>query len=192
MASPLSGHGPVAVILPNTDTTAVVRTALVRSLEAAGLTKPQFVVQDAGGSDATQLADAEKDMAGGSRVLVLDPINSGVGTQIEVAAQSRGVETIDFDDLSLGGSRAYYVGYDQETAGRLLVKGLASCATAWHVAQPHILVLPGSATDGTASQVALGSNAASATVAPVAPLERGDSDGRHLGPVHGRRRVPGR
>ena len=132
------------------------------------------MVQDAEGSDATQLADAETDIARGSRVLLVDPINSGVGTQIEVEAQTKGVKTIDFDDLSLGGSRDYYVGYDQETAGRLLVKGLASCATAWHVAQPRLAVLPGPPNDGTASLLAQGYDAAlqpllAATIGPWRP-----------------------
>jgi len=154
------GHGPVGVLLPNTYTAAADRPALVKTLQAAGLKKAQFVVQDAGGSDATQLADAETDMARGSRVLLVDPINSGVGTQIEVEAQTNGVKTVDFDDLSLGGSRDYYVGYDEETAGRLLVKGLASCVTAWHVERPHIVVMSGPSNDGTTSQLAQGYDAA--------------------------------
>ena len=172
-----AGRGPVGVILPKaTRPRSSTAPALVKSLEAAGLKKSQFVVQDAGGSDATQLAEAETDIARGSRVLVLDPINSGVGTQIEVEAQTKGVKTIDFDDLSLGGSRDYYVGYDQETAGRLLVKGLARCATSWHVRRPRILVLPGPANDGAASRVAQGYDAALQPLAPRARLERGGPD----------------
>ena len=155
-----AGRGPVGVILPNAHTAAVYHSAFVKSLEAAGLKKSQFAVQDAAGSDATQLADAETDIAQGSRVLVVDPINSGVGTQIEVEAQTKGVKTIDFAGLSLGGSRDYYVGYNQETAGRLLVNGLARCATSWHVPRPRILVQPGPANGGTTTQLAQGYDAA--------------------------------
>jgi D-xylose transport system substrate-binding protein len=155
-----AGRGPVGVVLPNTYAAAVFRGALVKSLETAGLKKSQFMVQNADGSDATQLGDAEADIAQGSRVLLVDPINSGVGTQIEVEAQTKGVKTIDFDDLSLGGSRNYYVGYDQETAGRLLVNGLASCSTAWHVPRPRLAVLQGPPNDGTASLLAEGYDAA--------------------------------
>lgn len=155
-----AGHGPIGVILPNSYTDADFRNALVKSLKAAGLKKSEFMVQNAGGSDATQLGDAESDIAQGSRVLLVDPINSGVGTQVEVEAQTKGVKTIDFDDLSLGGSRNYYVGYDQETTGHLLVKGLASCSAAWHVAHPRVVILPGPPDDGTASLLAQGYNAA--------------------------------
>jgi D-xylose transport system substrate-binding protein len=155
-----AGHGPVGIILPNSSTAAIVGAALVKGLHTAGLKRSQFEVQNADGSDATQLGDAETDIAQGSRVLLVDPINSGVGTQIEVEAQTKGVKTVDFDNLSLGGSRNYYVGYDQVTAGRLLVKGLASCSEAWHVARPRLLVLPGPANDGTASQLAQGYDAA--------------------------------
>jgi D-xylose transport system substrate-binding protein len=155
-----AGHGPVGVLLPNSQTGALVGAALAKGLRTAGLMKSQFEVQNAEGSDATQLGDAETDIAHGSRVLLVDPINSGVGTQIEVAAQTKGVKTIDFDNLSLGGSRNYYVGYDQVTAGRLLVEGLASCSTAWHVARPRLLVLPGLADNGATSQLAQGYDAA--------------------------------
>jgi D-xylose transport system substrate-binding protein len=155
-----AGRGPVGVILPNIYTTAVEKTELSKVLAASGLRRSQFLVQDADGSDATQLGDAETDMARGSRVLLVDPINSGVGTQIEVEAQTKGVKTIDVADLSLGGSRDYYVGYDEVTAGRLLAKGLASCAASWHVRQPRLVVVPGPAGGGTASQLAHGYDAA--------------------------------
>jgi D-xylose transport system substrate-binding protein len=155
-----AGHGPVAVILPNLDTADVERPAFSRVLEATGLKKSQFVVQDAGGSGATQLAEAETDIAHGSKVLLLDPINSGVGTQIEVAARTKGIKTVDVGALSLGGSRDYYVGYNEVTTGRLLVKGLASCATSWHVQHPRLIVLPGPGTEGTTTLVAQGYDAA--------------------------------
>ena len=155
-----AGRGPVGVILPDSSTAATERGVFGKVLATAGLTGSQVLVQDAEGSDAAQLADAETDIARGSRVLLLDPINSGVGTQIEVEAQTNGVKTIDLDDLSLGGSRDYYVGYDEVAAGRQLAKGLASCAMAWHVRQPRIVVVPGPAEDGTAGPVAQGYDAA--------------------------------
>jgi D-xylose transport system substrate-binding protein len=155
-----AGRGPVGVILPGTATAATEQAVFGQVLAAAGLTRSQVLVQDADGSDAAQLADAETDIARGSRVLLLDPINSGVGTQIEVEAQTNGVKTIDLDDLSLGGSRDYYVGYDEVAAGWQPDRGLASCARAWHVRQPRIVVVPGPAEDGAAGQLAQGYDAA--------------------------------
>ncbi len=150
------GSGKVAVILPDAAVAALDGADFARAFRAAGLGTSQVAVQDAGGSDAAQFADAQHDVTGGARVLVLDPINSGVGTQIEAYAQGAGVETIDFDELSLGGSRAYFVGYDDVAAGRLLLQGLAGCLAARHVRNPHIVVMPGPADDGTAAAMAEG------------------------------------
>jgi D-xylose transport system substrate-binding protein len=40
------------------------------------------------------------------------PDSSGVGASIEAYAKMRGVEVIDYDRLTLGGDRSYYVSFD--------------------------------------------------------------------------------
>ena len=125
------GRGTVAVLLPGTAVTRSRSTTvggdkadLERAFREAGLSPTHYVVQIADGSDATQYADAVKDVSNGARVIVLDPINSGVGTQIEAFAKAHGVKVVDYDRLTLAGSRAYEVGFDTVEAGQLMGRGL--------------------------------------------------------------------
>jgi len=58
---------------------------------------------------------------------------------------------IDYDRISLGGSRTYYVSFNNVTVGTLIGKGFVSCVGAWHVAKPNVVVLHGAATDNNAT-----------------------------------------
>ena len=114
------------------------------------------MVQNALGSDATQLTDAQTDISNGATVLLLDPIDSGVGAQIEAYAKSRGVKVIDYDHLTLGGSRAYYVSFNPVTVGKLIGTGLVSCVKAWHISKPQVVVMRGAVIDNNATLYADG------------------------------------
>ncbi len=154
------GKGKVAVILPDTvSSTRYVEfdePDITKSLSMAGLSSSHYVVQNALGSDATQLTDAQTDISNGATVLLLDPINSGVGTQIESYAKSRGVKVIDYDRLTLGGSRAYYVSFNSVTVGKEMGAGLVSCVAAWHVKKPQVVVMRGAVTDNGTTLYAQG------------------------------------
>ena len=73
------------MILP--DTTSSARYTefdapyLTKALQAAGLSSSQFSVQNAQGSDATQLSLAQADITKGASVLIMDPLDSGVGAR---------------------------------------------------------------------------------------------------------------
>ena len=155
-----AGHGKVAAILP--DTVSSTRYAefdqpdITKALTKAGLGSSQFVVQNALGSDATQLTDAQTDISNGATVLLLDPIDSGVGTQIEIYAKQHGVKVIDYDRLTLGGSRAYYVSFNNVRVGELMGEGLVSCVSAWHISKPHVIVMLGAVTDNNSKLFAQG------------------------------------
>ena len=99
----------MAAILPDTvSSTRYVEfdaPYIAKALRTAGLSKSQFVIQNALGSDATELTDAQTDITNGATVLMVDPIDSGVGGSIEAYARSHGVAVIDYDRLTLGGSR---------------------------------------------------------------------------------------
>jgi D-xylose transport system substrate-binding protein len=157
-----AGHGKVAAILPDTvSSTRYVefdQPDITKALQKAGMSSSQFVVQNALGSDATQLTDAQTDIANGARILLLDPLDSGVGAQIEAYAKQRGVKVIDYDQLTLGGSRAYYVSFDGLTVGQLLGQGLVSCMSAWHVSHPQVVVMQGAVTDNDATLSTQGSD----------------------------------
>ena len=158
-----SGKGKVAVILPDTVSSARYTEFdapyLTKAFTAAGLTSAQFSIQNAGGSDSTQLTDAQSAITSGATVLVVDPLDSGVGTSIETYAKAHGVALIDYDRLTLGGSRQYYVSFDNVKVGTLIGQGMVSCVAAWKVAKPTLAVMVGSPTDNNATLFAQGYNA---------------------------------
>ena len=157
------GKGNVAAILPDTVSSARYTEFdapyLSEALAAAGLTPTQFSVQNAQGSDATELSDAQAAITKGASVLIMDPLDSGVGAQIESYATSHGVKVIDYDRLTLGGSRAYYDSFNNVEVGTLIGNGFVACATAEGVTKPNVLVMRGAPTDNNATLFAQGYNA---------------------------------
>jgi D-xylose transport system substrate-binding protein len=157
------GKGNVAAILPDTvSSTRYVEfdaPYLKKSMELAGLKSSQIVIQNALGSDATEYADAQADITKGASVLIMDGLDSGVGAKIESYAKSHGVPVIDYDRLTLGGSRQYYVSFNNVHVGTLLGDGLVSCIAAWHVAKPQVMVMHGAPTDNNATLFAQGYDA---------------------------------
>jgi D-xylose transport system substrate-binding protein len=154
------GKGNVAAILPDTVSstryTEFDAPYLKKSMELAGLKSSQIVIQNALGSDATEYSDAQADITKGATVLIMDPLDSGVGARIESYAKSHGVPVIDYDRLTLGGSRKYYVSFNNVEVGTLLGKGLVSCISSWHVAKPQVMVMRGAPTDNNATLFAQG------------------------------------
>jgi D-xylose transport system substrate-binding protein len=157
------GSGNVTAILPDTVTsTRYVEfdaPYLTKALKDAGLKTSQFTVENAQGQDPTQLADAEAAITKGSKVLIVDPLDPGVGAKIESYAKSHGVPVIDYDRITLGGSRKYYVSFDNVRVGQLLGQGLVSCISAWKVKNPQVIVMRGDPTDNNATLFAQGYDA---------------------------------
>ena len=157
------GKGNVAVILPDTVSSARYTEFdapyLTKALQTAGLTSSQFTVQNAQGSDATELSDAQTAITKGASVLIMDPLDSGVGTSIEKYASAHGVGVVDYDRLTLGGSRKYYVSFNNVNVGKLLGQGMVSCVASWKVAKPNVLVMYGDPTDNNATLFGQGYNA---------------------------------
>jgi D-xylose transport system substrate-binding protein len=157
------GKGSVAAILPDTvSSTRYVEfdaPYLKKSMQDAGLKPSQIIIQNALGSDATEFSDAQADITKGADVLIMDGLDSGVGARIESYAKSHGVDVIDYDRLTLGGSRQYYVSFNNNYVGTLLGDGLVSCIAAWHVAKPEVMVMHGALTDNNATLFADGYDA---------------------------------
>jgi D-xylose transport system substrate-binding protein len=153
-----AGHGKVAVILPDTVSSARYTEFdapyLTKAFTTAGLNSSQFSIQNAQGSDSTQLTDAQSAISGGASVLVVDALDS-----IEAYAKSHGVPVIDYDRLVLGGSRQYYVSFNNVKVGTLIGDGLVSCVASWNVAKPQVAVMVGSPTDNNATLFAQGYDA---------------------------------
>jgi len=155
-----AGKGNVAVLLPDTVTSARYvqfdAPYLTQALTAAGMSSSQFTVQNAQGSDQTELSDAQTAITKGATVLIMDPIDSGVGAQIETYAKAHGAAVIDYDRLTLGGSRQYYVSFNNVLVGTKIGQGFTACAAAWHVSKPNVLVMKGDPTDNNATLFAQG------------------------------------
>jgi D-xylose transport system substrate-binding protein len=158
-----SGKGGVGVILPDTVSSARYTEFdapyLTKALSTAGLTSSQFSVQNAQGSDATELSDAQADITKGDSVLIMDPLDSGVGKSIEKYASAHGAAVIDYDRLTLGGSRKYYVSFNNVQVGKLIGQGLVACVAAEKVKNPNVLVMRGDPTDNNATLFAQGYDA---------------------------------
>src|SRR3984885_1031753 len=158
-----AGKGKVAAIMPDTvSSTRYVefdQPDIKKALTAAGLKSSDIIIQNALGSDATQLTDAQTDITNGATVLLIDPFDSGVGKSIEAYAKSHGVDVIDYDRLTLGGSAEYYVSFNNVQVGKLIGQGLVSCVAAWKVAKPQVVVMHGAATENNAPLFAQGYDA---------------------------------
>ena len=118
----------MAVILP--DTTSSTRWEsfdapyLKAAFTAAGLPSADLTVQNALGNDATQVSMAQSAIAKGATVLVITALDSGTGAHIEGLAKAAGVTVIDYDRLTLGGTRGYYVSFDNVKVGMVMGQGL--------------------------------------------------------------------
>jgi D-xylose transport system substrate-binding protein len=157
------GKGKVAAILPDTvSSTRYVEfdaPYLKESMQKAGLSSSDIIVQNALGSDATEYSDAQADITKGASVLIMDGLDSGVGSRIESYAKAHGVPVVDYDRISLGGSRKYYVSFNNVQVGTLLGQGLVSCIANWKVSKPQVMVMHGALTDNNATLFADGYDA---------------------------------
>lgn len=149
------GSGKIGVLLPETTTSARYTSFdepyLKEAFAKAGLRPDQYIITNAQGSASTQLTQAQSDISQGATVLLLDPISSGVGASVETYAKQHGVAVIDYDRLTLGGSRQYYVSFDNVAVGKLIGQGIEQCLSDWNVKAPNILVMAGAPTDNNAT-----------------------------------------
>jgi len=142
-----AGKGLVGVILP--DTTSSTRYVdfdapyLTKAFQMAGYSSSDFKIDNAQGVDATELADAQADVALGAKVLVFDPIDSTVGAEVQSYASTHGVAVISYDRATFTGTNTYYVSFDNNLVGKLIGQGFESCVSAWGVSSPKVFELDG-------------------------------------------------
>jgi D-xylose transport system substrate-binding protein len=160
-----AGSGMIGVILP--DTTSSARYVdfdapyLKQALTAAGYSTSDFKIDNAQGSDATELNLAQADITLGAKVLIMDPIDSTVGNQIQSLAASKGVTLISYDRATFQGTNTYYVSFDNVQVGKLIGQGFMQCVTDWKVSSPKVFELDGGEdTDPNAISFAQGYNQA--------------------------------
>jgi D-xylose transport system substrate-binding protein len=125
----------------------------------AGYSSSDFKVDNAQGVDATELALAQSDITQGAKVLVFDPIDSTVGSQVQQLAQSHGVQVISYDRATFTGTNTYYVSFDNVQVGKLIGQGFMDCVASWGVSSPKVFELDGGEdTDPNAVSFAQGYN----------------------------------
>jgi D-xylose transport system substrate-binding protein len=157
-----AGKGKIAAILP--DTTSSTRYVefdapmIKQAAAAAGLPASDITVQNALGSDATFVTDAQSAITNGATVLLIDPEDSGTGVTVQRYAKAHGVAVVDYDRLTLGApvGTADYVSFNNVHVGQLIGQGFVACVAAWHVAKPNVVVMKGDPTDNNATLFAQG------------------------------------
>jgi len=153
----------VGVILP--DTTSSTRYVnfdqpyLNAAFADAGYTQSQYRIDNAQGSDATELDDATADINLGAKILIMDPLDGPTGVAIAKLAESKGVTMISYDRATFQGSKTYYVSFNNEQVGELIGQGFEACVKSWGVSKPQVYVLNGGEdTDPNAISFAMGYN----------------------------------
>jgi D-xylose transport system substrate-binding protein len=137
----------VGVILP--DTTSSTRWVdfdapyLADAFADAGYTQAQYRIDNAQGSDATQVDDATADINLGAKVLLMTPLDGPTGVAIAKLAESKGVTLISYDRATFQGSKTYYVSFDNELVGKLIGQGFEACVSSWGIKKPKVFVLNG-------------------------------------------------
>jgi D-xylose transport system substrate-binding protein len=149
--------GTIGVILPDTVTSSRWATAdkplLEKAFKKAGV---DYDIQNAEGDAQRMATIAEQMILDGVRVLAIVNLDNESGALIQRQAAQRGVRTIDYDRLTLGGSAEYYVSFDAVEVGRLQGRGLARCLG--KDAEARIAFLNGSPDDRNATLFAEGAH----------------------------------
>ncbi len=142
-----AGKGLVGVILPDVTTSARYAAYdapyLTSAFTAAGYTPAQFKIDNAQGTSSTQLTIAQADITAGATVLLVDPIDSVVGNQIQALAAQSGVKMISYDRATFQGTNTYYISFDNVQVGKYIGQGFMDCVTAWGVKTPKVFTLNG-------------------------------------------------
>jgi D-xylose transport system substrate-binding protein len=148
--------GKVGVILPDTKSSARWETQDRPNLEAAfKKAGVAYDIQNANGDKAAMATIADGMIANGATVLAIVNLDSESGAAIEKKAKAQGVQTIDYDRLTLGGSADYYVSFNNTTVGELQGKGLATCLGA---GDKNIVYVNGSPSDNNATLFSQGAH----------------------------------
>jgi D-xylose transport system substrate-binding protein len=177
----------IGVILP--DTTSSTRWVdfdapyFKTAFTAAGYTSSEFRIDNAQGSDATQLSDATADINLGAKVLIVCPLDGPTGVAIAKLAEQKGVTLIAYDRAIFQGTNTYYVSFNGEAVGELIGTGFNQCLTSWGIKSPQVYVLNGGEdTDPNAIAFATGYNKVvfNSPAKTVAAGAKGTADGATL------------
>ena len=141
--------GKVGIILPDTKSSvrweSFDRPVLTEAFKKAGIPAD---IQNAEGDKQRMQTIADQMITNGVTILAIVNLDSNSGAAIESKAKQQGVQTIDYDRLTLGGSADYYVSFDGVQVGRTQGEGLQKCLGD---KAANIVYLDGSPTDNNAT-----------------------------------------
>ncbi len=144
--------GKVGVILPDATTSprweANDRPALEAAFEEAGI---ESDIQNADGDPSKFATLCDSMINAGVQVLMITNLDSDSGGACLKDAAAAGIETIDYDRLTLGGGAAYYVSFDNVEVGRLMGEGLITCLDEMGKSEANIDYNNGDPTDNNAA-----------------------------------------
>jgi D-xylose transport system substrate-binding protein len=139
----------VGIILPDTKSSvrweSFDRPLLTAAFKSAGIPAD---IQNAEGDKQRMTTIADQMLTSGVTMLAIVNLDSNSGAAIEKKAKAQGVQTIDYDRLTLGGNADYYVSFDGVQVGRTQGEGLQKCLGG---KSANIVYLDGSPTDNNAT-----------------------------------------
>lgn len=144
--------GSVGVILPDATTSprweSADRPFLESAFEEAGI---EVDIQNAGGNVSQFNTLCDGMINRGVSVLMIVNLDSESGSACLGKAQDAGIETIDYDRLTLGGGASYYVSFDNVDVGRTMGEGLIKCLDEAGKTQANVVLINGDPTDNNAA-----------------------------------------
>ena len=125
----LDGKGAkVGIILPDTQSSQRWVTSDPEAMKAeCEKVNLSCDIQNAQNDPAKMKAIAESMESNGIKVLMITNLDSASGAAIQKGAQAKGVTTIDYDRLTLGGGAALYISYDNTAVGKAQGEALIKC-----------------------------------------------------------------
>ena len=152
-AAPAEGEGMIAVLLPDSASSARWeaddRRFFEQAFDAAGV---EYSIVNAEGDARAQQTQAEQAITNGAKVILLVNLDSGSGAAIIAQAREAGVAVIDYDRLTIEGPGAdIYVSFDNVSVGRLMGETLEPLIDALDADPKRVVQLNGSPTDNNAT-----------------------------------------
>jgi D-xylose transport system substrate-binding protein len=144
--------GKVGVILPDTTTSprweANDKPSLQQAFDDAGI---ESNIQNAGGEVGKFGELCDSMINEGVQVLMIVNLDSDSGAACLQKAADAGIQSIDYDRLTLGGGASYYVSFDNVRVGELMGEGVAKCLDDMGKTQANIAYINGDPTDNNAA-----------------------------------------
>ncbi|MFC7497338.1 MULTISPECIES: sugar ABC transporter substrate-binding protein [unclassified Nocardioides] len=147
-----ASEGKVGVILPDETTSprweANDRPSLQAAFDDAGV---ESIIDNAGGDVAKFGEICDSMINEGVTVLMIVNLDSESGKACLSKAAEAGVQSIDYDRLTLGGGASFYVSFDNVEVGRLMGNGLAACLEDSGKTEGNIIYINGDPNDNNAA-----------------------------------------